>query len=189
MQEYVNMELKEQASRSQRRNFIPFLVIPLTLLFAFVLVIGVTLTRQLETQPTSGVAADFSLTTYDGTDFRLSEQRGKVVIINFWASWCGPCRSEAPVLQNIWEMYQDRGVEVIGVAYVDIDKNAVAFIEEFGLTYPNGPDIELKISDAYRIQGVPETFVIDQNGSIAQFFLGEITSAKLIPVIDRLISN
>jgi thiol-disulfide isomerase/thioredoxin len=107
--------------------------------------------------PTSGAAADFSLITYEGTDFRLSEQRGKVVIINFWGSWCGPCQSEAPVLQNIWEMYQDRGVEVFGVAYVNIDKNAVAFIEEFGLTYPNGPNIELKISDAYRIQGVPET--------------------------------
>lgn len=138
-------------------------------LFAFVILLA--LIRQQQTQPTSGQAPDFTITTFDGETLRLSDLRGRVVLLNFWASWCGPCRDEAPLLEQLWQDYRDRGVVVVGVAYSDLDTDSRAFINEFGVTYPNGPDTGTTISkNQYHIVGVPETFVIDQNGDVQRFF-------------------
>ncbi|MGQ0602208.1 MAG: TlpA disulfide reductase family protein, partial [Anaerolineales bacterium] len=89
----------------------------------------------------SGAAPDFALTTFDGETLRLSDLRGQVVVINIWASWCVPCRDEAPVLERVWREYRDRDVVFLGVDYADTEREARAFIAEFGLTYPNGPDV------------------------------------------------
>jgi cytochrome c biogenesis protein CcmG/thiol:disulfide interchange protein DsbE len=153
------------------------------------IVFGVALLRQSQTQPQSGAAPDFTLTTLDGEQIRLSEQRGKVVILNFWASWCIPCRDEAPVLQNIWEQYRSRGVIVVGVAYTDTERGAREFIAEYGQTYPNGMDIGTRISDLYHIQGVPETFVIDQQGNIAEFIYAAVNEADLSALLDSLLED
>lgn len=154
-----------------------------------VTVFGIALARRNQSQPTSGPALDFTITTFEGEQFRLSEQRGRVVIINFWASWCIPCRAEAPILQAVWEHYRDQGVVVVGVAYLDSDSDSRAFIEEFGLTYPNGPDLRTEISQAYRVQGVPETFIVDQQGDIAHFIYGAVNEAQLNAIMDGLLSG
>lgn len=152
-------------------------------------VFGIALARRNQSQPTSGAAPDFTITTFEGAQFRLSEQRGKVIIINFWASWCIPCRAEAPVLQAVWERYRDLGVVVVGIDYLDTDRDAGAFIEEFELTYPNGPDLRTEISQAYRVQGVPETFIVDQGGNIAQFIYGAVNEAQLNKILDSLLAG
>src|SRR5512139_3925698 len=103
----------------------------------------------------SGMAPDFSLTGFDGRTVALSEMRGQVVIVNFWASWCQPCRQEAAYLENTWRKYKDQGVVFIGVDYVDTEKEALTYIQEFGITYLNGPDLKTRISQAYNIKGVP----------------------------------
>ena len=92
-------------------------------------VFGLALIDRNAGQPTSGPAPDFTLTTLDGQDVRLSDLRGQVVVINFWASWCVPCRDEAPALQAVWERYRDRGVVLLGVAWTDTERNARAFID------------------------------------------------------------
>ncbi len=154
------------------------------------IVFGWQLLRQNETQPQSGAAPDFTLTTYEGEEFRLSKQRGNIVIVNFWASWCIPCRAEAPALQSIWERYQDEGVIVLGVNWTETsDQTAQAFMQEFGLTYPNGLDRGTRIADLYHITGIPETFVIDQQGNVAQFFYAEINEADLSALLDRLLTT
>ncbi|MBC7810847.1 MAG: redoxin domain-containing protein [Burkholderiales bacterium] len=153
-------------------------------------VFGVALARQNTTQPTDGPAPDFALTTFDGEPIRLSDLRGQIVIVNFWASWCGPCRDEAPALQAVWERYQDQGVVVLGVAYTDIEADSREFINEFGLTYPNGPDLGTEISkQRYHIVGVPETFVIDQTGNVAEFIYAQVSEAGLTATIERLLAQ
>src|SRR6185369_4461609 len=122
-----------------------------------------------------------------GSQVRLADLKGKVVVINFWASWCGPCRDEAPALQNIAEKYQDKGVVVLGVAYTDTEKGAKAFMSEFGQTYPNGLDIGTKISEMYAITGVPETFIINRKGEVAGFMMVPITEQSLSANIDKVL--
>ncbi len=137
---------------------------------AIALVFGLALARKNQTQPTAGPAPDFTLTTLDGGQIKLSSLKGRVVVVNFWASWCGPCREEAPVLERIWQQYKDKDVVIVGVAYTDTEKNAKAYLQQFGNTYPNGLDIGTKIYELYNCQGVPETFIIDRDGNVARFF-------------------
>ncbi len=112
-------------------------------------------------------APDFSLTTFDGKPFKLSDHRGKVVVLNFWASWCYPaCYEEAPVLERTWRSYRDQGVMVVGVDIQDTEEAGRAFIDQFKLTFPNTRDTEGKVSIDYGIYGVPETFIIDRQGRI-----------------------
>jgi cytochrome c biogenesis protein CcmG/thiol:disulfide interchange protein DsbE len=137
----------------------------------------------------SGKAPDFTLTTFDGRTVALSELRGQVVVINFWASWCAPCREEAPYLERTWRKYRDRGVVFIGVDYVDTERGALAFIKEFDITYLNGPDIGTRISDAYHIKGVPETYFVAKNGELRGNVIGPLSPPKLDDKIETLLAE
>lgn len=151
-------------------------------------IVGLALARQRMTQPTAGPAPDFTVTTFDGEEITLADLRGQVVVVNFWASWCIPCKDEAPVLQAAWERYRDQGVVILGVAYVDTPSASLEFIDEFGITYPNAPDAGTRVSEAYHITGVPETFIIDRDGQIAEFVYAQVTESGLTRTLDRLLA-
>jgi cytochrome c biogenesis protein CcmG, thiol:disulfide interchange protein DsbE len=153
-----------------------------------VLVVGVALLRAKQGQPTSGLAPDFTVTTFDGETMQLSDLRGRPVVINFWASWCGPCREEAPRFQAVWERYRDQGVVMLGITYVDDEHDSRAFMAEYGVTYPNAPDVGTVISEEmYFIQAVPETFVIDQQGNVVDYFWFLEDQEQLTDTLDRLL--
>lgn len=137
----------------------------------------------------SGMAPDFTLTSFDGVILKLSELRGQVVIINFWASWCPPCREEAAYLEQTWRKYEGKGVVFIGVDWVDTEKEALAYMDEFDLTYFNGPDIGTRIAQAYNIQGVPETFYVAKNGELRGVHIGPLKSPELDDKIDELLAE
>jgi len=136
----------------------------------------------------AGPAPDFTLELFDGGNISLSDLQGQIVVLNFWASWCPPCREEAPTLESVWQRYSGQGVSVIGVDYKDTEPPARAFIEEFGITYPNGPDPRSRIARAYGVQGVPETFVITQKGEIAKVFVGSPTEGQVTAVLEELLA-
>ncbi len=132
-----------------------------------------------------GPAPDFTVALFDGGSFRLAEQRGNVVVLNFWASWCVPCRTESPRLQAASQTYRDRGVVFIGVDIQDDDKDARAFLKQYGLTYATGPDHNLAISQSYGVSGLPTTFFVDRQGQIVRRWLGEVQDAQLTGFIDE----
>ncbi len=137
----------------------------------------------------TGAAPDFSLTGFDGRTVTLSELRGQVVVVNFWASWCPPCREEAAYLERTWRAYQDRGVIFIGVDWVDTEKEALAYIDEFDISYLNGPDIGTRIAQAYNIQGVPETFFVDREGQLRGVHIGPLYPPDLDDQIEALLAE
>jgi len=137
-------------------------------------------TSQPSGRPLPGQAApDFTLVLLDGSTFSLSDQRGKAVVLNFWASWCPPCEEEAPDLQAVWEEYGEKGVAFVGIAYKDEDAAVRDFLAGHGITYPVGLDPTGQIASLYGITGVPETFVLDAEGRVVRFYIGPVTADQL----------
>ncbi|MDH5505865.1 MAG: TlpA family protein disulfide reductase [Anaerolineae bacterium] len=134
-------------------------------------------------------APNFVLTTFDGQEIGPADMIGKVVLVNIWASWCKPCEQEAKELQDAWEIYEARGdVLFLGVDYADTEAEALAYLEKFEITYPNGPDLGTRIYSAFRARGVPETFIIDQNGIITYVKIGPFVSlAEITEQLDKLL--
>lgn len=119
---------------------------------------------------------DFSLRTFEGQQINTVDLRGQVVVVNFWASWCRECELEAAELEQASQMYKDRGVIFIGVDWSDTESKALAYLDEFNITYQNGPDIGQRIVKEYRITGVPETYISDLEGNLAGFKIGPYMS-------------
>lgn len=136
-----------------------------------------------------GRAPDFTLTSFEGETLTLDDLHGQVVVLNFWASWCDPCREEADYLEITWRKFQGQGVVFVGVDYLDSEREALKYIEEYGITYFNGPDLRTEISQAYRIQGVPETFFIDPEGMIRGVKIGPLHPPELEEKIELLLSE
>jgi len=136
-----------------------------------------------------GPAPEFTLQLFDGGELALRDLQGKPVVLNFWASWCKPCAEEAPVLEEVWRTYKDRGVVFVGVDYVDTEPDARAYLKRFDITYPNGPDIGSRISTAYRMQGVPETFFITKEGHILDVYIGPMPKQTLVSYVEKLLQE
>ena len=131
--------------------------------------------RPLPGQP----APDFMLARLDGSSLQLSDLRGGIAVVNFWASWCPPCRDEMPDLQRVWEEFEGRDVTVLGVAFQDEEGPVRDMVGEFGVTYPVGLDVDSGIAKSYGVTGPPETFVIDAEGKVARVFIGPVTADAL----------
>jgi peroxiredoxin len=136
------------------------------------------------------LAPDFSSTTLTGTPVHFSSYRGKVVVVNFWGSWCPPCRAEAPTLAVVAEQYQPAGVTFLGVDERDTTASAEAFARNFGITYPslNDPsqEIALDFTAVVPLEGTPTTLVIDRTGHIAGAVFGGVTYPELAAILAKV---
>jgi cytochrome c biogenesis protein CcmG, thiol:disulfide interchange protein DsbE len=120
-------------------------------------------------------APDFTLERLDEEgELRLSSLRGKVVVVNFWASWCIPCRDEAPLLEQVWQDHRDRGLVMVGVDWQDFRADARRFADRFGITFPIVYDGPGDTGDPYGLTGLPETFVVDRDGRVVAAFVGPV---------------
>jgi cytochrome c biogenesis protein CcmG/thiol:disulfide interchange protein DsbE len=138
--------------------------------------------------PGSPVPA-FQLWAFDGSAMSLASQPGKVVVVNFFASWCDPCRAEARDLEASWQEYREQDVQFYAIAYKDAATKAKAFVDEYGITFPSSADSGNSIARSYGVTGVPETFVIDREGLLVRHFLGSISSAELGLAIDEALER
>ncbi|MCL5962742.1 MAG: TlpA family protein disulfide reductase [Chloroflexi bacterium] len=132
-------------------------------------------------------AGDFHLKLFDGGEVRLSELRGKPVVVNFWASWCPPCQDEAPVLEKAWRTYKDKGVVFLGVDVQDSESDARAFIKKYGLTYSNGPDDSRRILEDWMVTNIPTTFFINREGKILRKWVGPLNETQLSILVESLL--
>jgi peroxiredoxin len=126
------------------------------------------------------VAPDFALEALDGRTIALSELRGQVVLINFWATWCPPCRAEMPAIQQVYEQYRDQGFEVLVVNVQELDAQMSAFVEERGLTFPVLADRDGSVSNVYQVTSIPTTFFVDRSGVIQEIIVGGPLARALI---------
>lgn len=173
---------------------------------AFAVAIGLVLLRTTEvngptiktpppTRPeiTPRPGPDFTLRAFNGQMLSLSDFRGKVVVLNFWASWCTPCKQEMPNLQRIWEEFRSRGVVVVGVDVVDDVEDAAAFLKALKITYPNVYDPGQARMIAYQVTALPTTIFLDRQmrirGRYVGGYLGEEGHRELREQILALLSS
>ena len=130
-------------------------------------------------------AAPFAVTLFDGRKLTLADLRGKAVFLNFWASWCAPCRDEAHDLEAAWQKVKDKNMIFLGVALQDSDQASKEFLKEFNVSYPNGKDESGKIAVDYGTWGIPESFFIDPEGRITYKHVGAIRAALVLTKIEE----
>jgi cytochrome c biogenesis protein CcmG/thiol:disulfide interchange protein DsbE len=149
-----------------------------------------TVTFVASPVPEHRTAPAFTLPLLDGTgSTSLARYSGKIVVLNLWASWCGPCRDESPKLQSLWESYRSLGVQFLGVDQQDSKGAASAFVSEFGLMYPVAFDPDGSVAASFGALGLPTTFVIDASGVIRYRFLGRVDPAGLQDVLQGLMAG
>ena len=133
------------------------------------------------------VAPEFELALTGGGELGGSDLLGQVVMLDFWASWCPPCRDEAPVLAQVYAEYSGRGVEFVGFNLWDNAGDAEIFLQQQGHEYPNGIDHDGRIAISYGVRGIPEKFFLDREGRIARKFSGPMTADLLRQILDTLL--
>ena len=185
--------MTELANAAPRRGVpIWIQVIIWIFLVGLLTIVGFQLNRVQEgtVQPGSTIN-NFTIEMFEGYDYngqsqiQFSDLRGKVVVINFWASWCKPCEQEAAALEAAWREYKSTGqVVFIGADYVDTPTEAGIYLKKFNITYPNGEDRDLQrerpLSQYFRITGVPETYFVDKEGVLNYVHIGPLTSIEQI---------
>ena len=141
------------------------------------------------------VAIDGALPSVSGPEipgsgsFSPSRYQGDVTVVNFWATWCTPCREEQPVLENVWAKYQDRGVSVVGVNYKDDDAAAKEWLRTYDVSYPSVVDSTGAYASDFAFPGLPATYVADSEGRLRYRFYGAVTEQQLGSVIDEVLAE
>jgi cytochrome c biogenesis protein CcmG, thiol:disulfide interchange protein DsbE len=185
-----NVEEKVQPARRGLPLWVT--IVAFVALLGFLTVIGLGLKRAQSGPIVIGQKVpEITLTTFDGETIKSSDLAGKVIVLNFWASWCKPCEQEAAELEQAWQIYKPGGkVVFLGADYVDTEPEARGYLKKFGITYQNGPDLGTKISQMFRIRGVPETYVINPKGELTYVKIGPFESVDEIKsVLDGLLAQ
>ncbi|MCL6587475.1 MAG: thiol-disulfide oxidoreductase ResA [Anoxybacillus sp.] len=159
------------------------LILRTAVLLLLLTAVGYTIYSNFFTEKTEikvgATAPDFVLTDLNGKKHRLSDYRGKGVFLNFWGTWCKPCEREMPFINEQYKTYKKQGVEVLAVNVGEPKLSVQKFVDRFGLTFPVVIDREDQVMNAYEIDPLPTTFLIDKNGKIRAIITGTMTEEKV----------
>jgi len=183
--------LELPAGRRRRRWLLVVPIAVVLVLLTWLLAFGLTRNPDAYRNPLIGHRApSFALPTLGGGGpVRLGDFHGQIAVVNFWASWCVPCRQEHPALEAAWQRYRDQGVVVLGIDYQDSASGARAFVRELGGSWPVLEDPGSRTALAYGVRGVPETFFVSRAGRIAAWHAGPVSYPLLTNEIDRLLAR
>lgn len=163
------------------------LIVLIIALLAYTLWNGLSEKGDIETpsQLVGRAAPEFALKSFNGEEVKLSDFRGKTLLVNFWASWCHPCREEAPALERAYMSLSHNQVEFIGINIMDDRKSAEEYIKSFGGSFVNIYDPENRVHLDYGVGGVPETFFVNPNGIITGKHRGPLTEKMIMSYIEN----
>lgn len=177
---------------------IPILAVGVPLLIFFaVLIVGMFQSERDSGRPgvnealgevdvTIDTYSDFQITTLDGRELRLSDLRGSIVMVDFWSSWCPPCRAEASVLSEAYQRWAELGVEFVGISIWDNEEDVADFIDRHNIKYPNGIDEDGSIAVEFGVKGIPEKFFVNPQGEIVRKVNGPNTPQSLDAVLTQM---
>ncbi len=197
-------ETEGRRRTTRKRRIVTFLMVSITSV-ALLALLG---SQLLVTAPNQGQAStssssdtspllghpapDFTLamlSAQSGRAVHLASLKGKPLMLNFWASWCDPCKREAPLLEATWQRVQSQGVVFLGIDFEDAKGDALTFLQTYGITYPNVVDADSSVAISYGVSGVPETFFLDRHGIIVHKVIGELTEQTLQSNLDSLVGE
>ena len=145
--------------------------------------------KSLEIADTGQEAPDMPIPGIEGGVVRFDSFKGKVIVLNFWATWCPPCRKEMPLLESTYKRYKDKGLVILGINYNEDRERVLKFTQEMGVTFPIILDKELNLTRKYGVLALPATFFIDKKGIIRAQYKGEIVEEIIATKVEPLLSE
>lgn len=191
--EWLERKAQPEPAAPVKQRVSTFTIVATALALGLLAIIGYALTQRDKASLVGKPAPDFTITTYDtdqmgaysNTTMKLSSLKGKVVVLNVWASYCEPCQEEAEMLERVWRDLADNDVMFIGVANNDVESKSLEYLDYFDVTYPNAPDEGGEIYDEYGLEGIPETFIIAPDGKVTKHFISGMSERDLRSAIDK----
>ena len=190
----LETDICKHTALTTKRKIIYFVAIGVGV-FCFFALLALGLINKSPVTSQSGVtrvgkvAPGFEMPLIKGGDFVMADHTGRPMIVNFWASWCPPCRDESPGFERTWRQYSHTEVLFVGVDIQDTVEDGLAYVESFDLTYPNGTDLDGKITVDYGVIGLPVTFFIGTDGVVKGRWVGALPENELITWVEDLIAG
>ena len=194
MIEVLETDKVGEDSITTRRKIIAFVVMGI-IVFGFFGLLALGLMNKSPVTGKSGMtrvgkaAPNITMPLLDGGEFQMSEYAARPMVVNFWASWCPPCREESPGFERTWRRFSDSGLLIVGVDIQDSLEDGLAYIREFDLTFPNGVDLDGKITVEYGVIGLPVTFFIGADGIVKGRWVGALPEDRLVGWVESLIAG
>jgi peroxiredoxin len=166
MMTYMKRIFAVSTSSSRNRDSATFSINSCLAIGALVLSLALSSASTIAKPVTGEKSPDFTLKSRDGGNMKLSEQRGNIVLVNFWASWCGPCREELPAFEELYQEYQDMGVEILAVNVDDEAEKANVLLQDIEVSFPVLFDTSGEVSKLYDVNAMPTTVLVDRDGNV-----------------------
>lgn len=166
-------------------------VVTLAIIVMVVALAVVYVVMRWESEPTvelNKAAPNFELGVLGGEYLSLEEFQGQIVLLNFWATWCEPCRDEMPAMQQVYEEYRDQGVTVLGINLMETEVAVKGFVEQISVTFPILYDLTGEVHDMYLVRPLPTSYFIDRRGIVRFMYIGPMTLEEMRQRIDRLLA-